>query len=245
MKWRYLGEVATVLFATLVVLSSNQAKADVIDLTTEGAYGDVNGTYFYQYDPEGSTGTGRIDSFLRIQGPASGGIEEGYNTVGTLEYETKDATSLQVWELSEITFDGIEYYGFLLDINESGGAKRFVSLDEVRVYVEDTGSLDDSQFGTPVYDLDAGGDNYVLLDTALGSGSGDGDMLMLVPSDLFGEDQDKYVYLYSKLGVNEIAESGFEEWAVNSGEGLLVTPEPTTLVLLATGTLLLLRRRRT
>ena len=235
----------TVVVLGVLALMVAQAGADVIYLTTVGSQGSANGALFHQFDPEDSTGEGRIDPFLQIQGPASGGEETGYNTTNTLEYDTKDATWLKVCEPPRVTVGGVVYCEFLLDVNEAGGDKSLISLDEVRLYVEDTDNLDDSELGTPVYDLDAGGGNTVILDASLlGPGSGDGDMLMLVPEEAFGSDGQAYIYLYCKLGVTEESESGCEEWAYGTGGEAFTTPEPATLLLLTTGGLLLLRRRR-
>src|SRR5205085_10008458 len=54
----------------------NAAHAGVLDLTTPNASGTINGGYFQQTDYQ-PTGTGKIDSFVRIQAK---GIEQGYNT---------------------------------------------------------------------------------------------------------------------------------------------------------------------
>src|SRR5262245_42841173 len=50
-----------------------------IDLSSHGTTGTVNGAVFTQYDAR-PTGTGFLDSFVRLQGPAKGGPQEGYNT---------------------------------------------------------------------------------------------------------------------------------------------------------------------
>ena len=93
--------------------------------------------------------------------------------------------------------------------------------------------------------MDGSGDKTILLDAGLvGSGSGDGDMLLLVPSGLFGVDTSKFVYLCSKFGVTNNSEDGVEEWYVGAMRAPLTAPEPTTLLLLATGGIAILRRRR-
>jgi hypothetical protein len=64
----------------------------------------------------------------------------------------------------------------------------------------------------PVFDLDASGDNAVLLDYRLNSGSGSGDMLLYVPDALFTGGTN--VYVYSKFGVEYASNAGFQEWSV-------------------------------
>ncbi len=212
MRMRRLNITTLVVWG--VVLSAGTAWGEMIDLTAAGSQGNVGGARFYQYDPEGSTGSGRIDSFLRIQGSGSGGFESGYNTGGTLEYDTKDADVLRLWDIPLVQVDGVSYYEFLLDVNEPGGNKSLISLDELRIHVAALPDLDDSQLGTPVFDLDSGGNRSIILDAGLvGSGSGDGDMLMLIRSDLMGADTSRYVYLYSGFGGVKAADGRVEEWA--------------------------------
>src|SRR5262245_57950460 len=51
-----------------------------LDLTARGAVGEINGALFRQYDAR-PTGTGVIDSFVRLQVPnARTSIQQGYNT---------------------------------------------------------------------------------------------------------------------------------------------------------------------
>src|SRR4051794_20442218 len=50
-----------------------------IDLTTAGAHGSVGGVIFQQGDVQPS-GSGVIDSFVRIHALGGGGQEQGYNT---------------------------------------------------------------------------------------------------------------------------------------------------------------------
>jgi hypothetical protein len=235
----------TIVFAATVLFEPGVTSGDIVDLMTAGSSGSIDGVYFRQFDPADSTGTGRIDPFLRIQG--SGGVERGYNTTGPVEYDTKDATALSINELSLALVNGVACYEFLLDVNEPGGSKSLISLDGLKLYVAAGANLDDSQLGTPVYDMDATSDNTVLLDGGLvGSGSGDGDMLLIVPAYLIGYDAANYIYLYSELGQTRSAEGGFEEWAVVPPNEMYHTPEPMTLMLVGTGTLMLVgcRRRR-
>ena len=82
--------VRRLVWATLIafllgtVILQPSARAAVIDLTYEGASGSANGALFYQFN-EIPTGTGRVNTFLRIQGF---GEQHGYNTDGTVEYDT-------------------------------------------------------------------------------------------------------------------------------------------------------------
>jgi hypothetical protein len=70
-----------------------------------------------------------------------------------------------------------------------------------------------------VWDMDGERDVSVKLDARLNSGSGSGDMLLLVPNSAFaGQDPNSFLYLYSKFGGETwgAANGGFEEWAVRA-----------------------------
>ena len=191
----------------LLALCSTPANAGGLSLTTIGSTGTVNDAMFLQFDPDPATGTGLIDSFVRVQ---AAGVEEGYNTDGEVEFDTKTGLFTHSLMLSAVPLVGIgevDYREFLLDVNEGGGNNSQLSLDELKIYVESTGDLTGypSAFGTAVYDLDSGGDNWIVLDADLQSGSGSGDMRAWIPSASFGTDETRFVYLYSKFGVKNAA----------------------------------------
>ncbi|UCF42894.1 MAG: PEP-CTERM sorting domain-containing protein [Planctomycetota bacterium] len=228
------------VFLLGMVIVQQSARAAVIDLTYEGASGSANGALFYQFN-EIPTGTGVIDSFLRIQGF---GVQQGYNTDGTVEFETMSSFthSIQISDVPTVDIGGTLYREFLLDINQDG--ERILSVDEIRIALWDTGNLSgySSIFASPIFDLDAGGDNWIKVDDLINTGGGHGDMLALIPDSLFTGLESQYVYLYSKFGVNSVADNGFEEWAYGT-QGPLI-PEPATIALLGLGTLFVLRRKR-
>ena len=223
-----------VLAIAAVTLVESQSYANLLDLTVEFE-GTINGAIFQRFDPETSTGTGVIEPFLRIQGK---GIEEGYNTDTTIAFETKEGPwtrSLSLSDVPLVTIDGVNYLAFLLDINQSMGSKSILSLDELKIFLETSGSMAgcSDDFSTPVYDL--GENNWIKLDAGLvGNGSGSGDMLAFIPDSLFnGSGND--VYFYSKFGVNESSNGGFEEWAVQIAES-------ATLLLLGLGAVTLRKK---
>lgn len=218
------------------------AIAVVLDLTTEGSWGTINEAIFQQFDGN-PTGTGNIDSFIRIQ---ASGVQQGYNSDGRpVQYNEDTSTqwnhSLLLSDIPIVTNGGIDYREFLLDINQNG--QNILSLDKVEVYLEATSNIlgHPSNFGTPVYDLDAGEDSWIKLNYLLNAGSGQGDMLVYIPDSVF-TGLNEYVYLYSRFGDNFAADDGFEEWAY--GVDGPIIPEPATVLLLGLGTLVLLRTRR-
>jgi len=206
-------------------------SATTLDLTTAGSTATApNGAIVEQSDTQ-PTGTGVIHSFLRLQGAAKGGgLELGYNTdARPLQFDENKSPqftrSLQAADVPTVLVNGALYREFLLDINQKSSSP-LLSLDEVRIYFSDQSNLShyDASALTlggvaPSFDLDSAGDVSVLLNANLGSGSGSGDMFLLVPQSAFaGADANSFVYLYSKFGEQQTATAngGFEEWAVRT-----------------------------
>lgn len=224
MGWASWGKsirVAAVAIAGL--LAGSQARAAVINLSTHGSSGQINGAWFVQTDPQ-PTGTGVIDPFVRIQNT---GNEAGYNTdYRPVQFDTKDQNqwthSIQVSDIPLVTLsDGQQYRQFLLDINEGGNSNlERLSLDQVRIFLGSAGDLHDypTGLGTEIYHMNVSDtysatNNRVELHYKLNHGSGSGDMFLLVPDALFvGPNQ--FVYLYSQFGTPNGADAGFEEWSL-------------------------------
>lgn len=199
----------------------------VLDLTTAGAFGELSGGRFQQYDAQ-PTGTGQIDSFLRIQGrSAQSATQAGFNTSARpLQFQENKSPQftrdLRTADVPVVTIDGVRYREFLLDINQKA-SQPLLSLDQLKVFVADSGGRTgyDAATGTlgrlaPVYDLDATGDNRVILDYRLNHGSGSGDMLFYVPEAALAGGA--YVYVYSKFGEHYASNAGFQEWATRTAE---------------------------
>lgn len=250
----------TVLLFLGLVLSTSKVHAS-LDLTTSSSSGYLDGGYFTTSN-EQPTGTGKINSFVRLQ--TNQNIEQGYNTSGRpLVYDENNSPQftrdLLLSDVPVVTLKNqnnvlTPYRQFLLDINQTNCAKNktscdgnLLSLDSLNIYLGNTGGLTKSNpndLGTSVFKLTS--DN-IKLNYSLNHGSGSGDMFAYIPDSLF-TGPNKYVYLYSKFGAVYPNNAGFEEWAVLSkNSNPLVTPEPASTVLFATGLLggLFMRRKKT
>jgi len=206
-----LGFAAGVLFFTA------DASASGCDLYTETSSCVQNGGIYNVVGPH-PTGTGVIDSFLRVQ---QKGAEEGFNTgarpmmcdgrVCDDKTDPNYTRNLLTSSVPIVNINGTNYRQFFLDINEpSATPKGYITLDQVEIFVSNTPNLTTHTSGAPgygsiagatkVYDMETGsGDNWVNLDYLLvGGGSGWGDMVLYVPDVGFAGNQ--YVYLYSAFG---------------------------------------------
>jgi hypothetical protein len=234
--------------AMALVTANGVAMAAVVDLTAAGASGVINAALFEQIDPQ-STGTGTISSFAQQSPHGNGTTSRAYNTTvnNVLDNSSSDNFNRSIFlsDVPTVLRAGTPYRQFLLDVNEnSGGGNQFISLDEIQVFVGGAANSSVTTFtagvldhdGALVYRLDAGADNWISLNYALNSGSGSGDMFLLIPSAAFaGFAGSDAVTLYSQFGLQGVNPSGFtgnfggsagfEEWAV------LHAPEPSALVL--------------
>src|SRR5262245_55759212 len=209
-------------FATAVLLFTTDASASGCNLYTAASTCTFNGGVFNVVGPH-PTGTGVIDSFLRVQ---MKGAEEGFNTGArpmlcdgrTCDDKTDPnfTRNLLSSSVPVVDINGQKYRAFYLDINEPGSSPpNYLTLDQVEVYVSNSPNLATHTSGAPgwgdipgatkVYDMETGqpngnADNFVNLDYLLiGGGSGSGDMVLYVP-DSVAFSNNQYVYLYSEFG---------------------------------------------
>jgi hypothetical protein len=223
MKTRAKSKATAGLVAILITFVPSLVSAKVIDLTGSNDSGRVNNAQF-DWTPSQPTGTGFIQSFLRVQASPT---EQGYNTSGGTPFDDKagpfthDITVADLNETIEV-IDGVSYFKLLLDVNEPGGGQSLISLDRLEFYTspeggkttEDVGSL-----GILRWSLDTGGNNSVLLDAARNHGSGSGDMFAYIPVKRFRNAlPTDFVYMYVEFGTSAGAssEGGFEEWSLDT-----------------------------
>ena len=253
-------------------VSTASASPIAIDLTTAGAtftgVDALGGAFTVQQVDKQSTGTGVIDSFLRIQ---QNRVEQGYNTSLSTPLDDKGGNFTRALSLSEVPIldiAGTLYRQFLLDINQID-SQSLLSLNQIQIF-QSTTDRDDHVLapGTTTeaatlsfagagwleaFRLSTGGAGYeLILDSGLNSGSGRGDMFLYVADSLFAAGYSNVIF-YSQFGhlpgVNA-ANGGFEEWAVLKSPaqpcvgcepdptGFASMPESGSLVLLGSGLLL-------
>jgi hypothetical protein len=224
-----LTKVTSICALLLAAALTTSLRAAVVDLDTNGS-GSINGALFSVVGPQ-PTGTGVFDPFLTVQNTP---WEQGYNA-GAGDFDTKRDPQwnheIQFSDLQVTTVNGIQYFGFIVDVNEPNGSKSPISLDGLRIYTSstirsstsvDTNGFFNGSLGTLRYDLGA---NSVLY-TDTHHGSGQGDITILVPvSNFAGAQATDYVYMYQRWGNTEWSQGGYEETAILQGVPI---PEAST-----------------
>ncbi len=227
MKLNMFTKTAALLGLAASFASVATSHAVSLSLETANKSGFINGAWFTNTDV-GSTGTGVIQSFVRVQ---DNGVADGYNAsarpvmtdVNTSPTFTHD---ILLGAVPLVNIGGISYYEFLLDINQTT-ANPTLSLDMIQIYTRSTAltsadELSDLTGGgsTLRYNLDTVAiDNEILLNYTLNSGSGSGDMFAYIPQSNFGGAlSTDYLYFYSQFGskTGYTENDGFEEWAVRT-----------------------------
>ena len=202
-----------------------------------------------------STGTGVIDSFVRI----SGNTDEvsGMNTSDRPLNQDENSSPTFTHDITEgivpiVNIGGTNYYEFLLDINQTN-EDPFLTLEGLELCHSVAGNQEiaaneNDCAGTDFYSLDAGGDNEVELDYSDNSGSGSGDLFVYIPVPAGGIPDANFLYLWSQFGPSPNNNNdGFEEWAIRTATPISPTPDAgSTLSLLGLAMLGAgyLRRRR-
>ncbi|MDQ6862159.1 MAG: hypothetical protein M3032_13520 [Verrucomicrobiota bacterium] len=221
----YLTSAAVLLGGMLLAAPT---QASVIDLQHNDTGTLSNGARF-DVTFQQPTGTGVIQPFLRVQNSPT---EQGYNTSGGTPFDDKAGPWTHDIQFSDlmsttVTLGGTSYFRILLDVNEPGGSKSLISLDQLRFYTSPIGSkttTDISSLGTLRFDMDFGGNNQVVIDASRNHGSGSGDVNIYIPTSYFaGTNAQDFVYMYVLFGdSDETSQGGFEEFALVQN----ITPVP-------------------
>ena len=226
MKSTRVSSITALLIAAAALIPATGARATVVDLINgdSGTITNQYGTAIFDFTQPQPTGTGIIQPFLRVQNDPT---EEGYNTSGGTPFDDKAGPWTHNLTYSDlvttaVTINGANYFKLLLDINEPGGAKSTLSLDQLQFYTSASGSATTtniSSLGTLRYSFSPG--DQVLLDAARNHGSGSGDMFAYIPVSAFaGTASTDFVYMYCAFGGTDPSQGGFEEWT------LVVNPIP-------------------
>src|SRR4051794_30738452 len=137
--------------ASTLALATPVPPATILDLTAAGSSGTIQvntggPNAIFSTSIQQPTGTGVIQPFVRIQG---NGTESGYNTDGTIQFDTKDTNnwthSITFADVAVVTINNVKYREFFLDINESGNtANQLLSMDKLQVYLGNAPDLTNS-----------------------------------------------------------------------------------------------------
>lgn len=238
--------------AAMAVTSYDLATHTISTTAPDTTSATVNGAIFSAVD--GGSGTGNFNPFVRVETSGNATIEHGYNTDhGSPAFDEKTGIwthSVAIGDVPIVDIAGTLYVEVFLDINESQSeAAKFLSLDQLVVFettgggsLNSTDLTDGGALGTVRYNLDAGGDNEILLFTFNG-GSGVKDYKVLIPLwDNY--DLNNHFTFYSRFGgstavlpdhssTNWGGSGGFEEWSFSSSTiRLQEIPEPSSFALL-------------
>lgn len=227
-----------------LVVSSTSGFAD--GYTLDGGVNSAYVAYYGSASPQatavygGSSGTGIFSPFLRLAGS---GTEQGYNTNGTVQYDTKTGSwtkAMKISDIPRVTQGGKSYFELYSDVNESNSTPN-LDLTNLEVYFTGNPNLTGYPFTadpnpTPASMTGAkkeygfsGNINF----RDVNQGSGRFDMRYLVP--VAGTDSvancdygnaacNSYFILYSKYTGSD---GGFEEWKVRSYPHLTITNTPS------------------
>ena len=241
----------TAFIGATALLTSIPADATVLDLNAApNGTGTINGAIF-SINYLQPAGTGVIDPFLTIQ---NNGTEQGYNGANN-NFDTKRVPQwnheITLGSLAQFTLGGVQYYQFVVDVNEPNSSSSLISLDMLKIYTSstiqsstsvDANGIFNGSLGTLRYNLDGSpaGDSYVKYDD-MNHGSGQADIAIFVPVSLFaGALATDYLYMYQGWGYNINADlttqGGFEETFALTG----VTAVPEVPAFIPLGAVLLL-----
>jgi uncharacterized repeat protein (TIGR01451 family) len=218
--WTY-----TYLYTIQAIDLTTNSKLHWEDNLDQAVVPPANGARFQAGSDYPATGTGLIQSFVRLQ--TNTGSEKGYNT-DHRPYDTNPSNdagnvanfnhSILLADVPIVTVGGVDYWEFRLDLNEkNSGNNQTITLTELKLFQTDAGdvsgynnTLNTFAVGDEnlLYNLDANGNQTVnLFDWASGSGHGDYSVLIPVPAVVDPDLQ--YAVLYSAFGQTS---GGFEEW---------------------------------
>jgi hypothetical protein len=225
------------------------AGANLIDgAGTSGSLtGLVGGTALLRgVDGSALQGIGNSKAFLTVNQEGSSTTEQGYNTDGTVEFDTVDSgtEALLLSEIPQVDLMGTIYYEFAFALNQTGNPQ--ISINEITIMQGDSPTL--TGYNPAVPQIGGAGDTSLIFDWTYNnvesltvqdfvSGVSDVEMLMLVEANSFNTRP--YVMLYMNAGSPISANDGNDKWIVfeNAATPPQPIPEPATMLLLGSGLL--------
>jgi uncharacterized repeat protein (TIGR01451 family) len=238
-----------VLAATALALVSDTGTYSVIVANKNNSSGPVTLTpggaiveYIGSSANNQSSGTGIFQPFVRLQGSPT---EAGYNTDGTVQFDTKVGTwthSIKANAIPVVDCDGpgpgtAQCWELFVDINENNSTP-YISLTRVQIWLTTNPSLVGYNQATHTFPsgasqvYDFSGEIKI---NDVNQGSGRGDLRYLVPIASIPFTSSDYFVLYSEWGSPDAAPSGtfasdggFEEWKVRTvpNVGIVKTANP-------------------
>ena len=200
--------VAAFAAASESVFYCGEEDGVVLDLSTAGASGSLNGAIFQQVAAPFAENK-LIEPFARIQ---RFGCEEGYNTSVTsppMDVVFGPSHDLLLTDVPIVSIAGEMYRQVLLRVQENPGDEPLLLMD-LRIYQSNAPILISEETDlapyTPIYDIDAASNRHILLRDVH---SGNADYVAYIPNNLFGAEP--YVHLFCKFAFSS---DGFEEWFV-------------------------------
>lgn len=273
-----------VSFLTLPMLAGTaSASISYFTFDSPGVAHGVNGaTILTLAAPFSSTGTGTFGGYLKLltNDPVVSGISTSSNSVMPQvgASQTSSITRAELMASATQLNGGGSFIPFVLDLNEPNTVDSFLSIETFRIYHASTGSLSATSLAdflsggpTLVWDMDSAGEVTLLVDEDTSAGSGQGNMMIAVPSSNFNQ-TDGFYYVFAEMGLEGDLSTrdygnkgGFEEIGLMTGFTNLNTtalrtvtpqtetqvvqqiqniPEPSAVLSVVLAGLLGLRRRR-
>src|SRR5262245_58308836 len=185
--------ITVAMVCLLAGLFTTTALAAFVNIATPTPSSATIGNAIYEpILPTDASGSGVFDSFVRTQSdnnsvpPLS---ERGFNTDATPTYDAKNGSfthSILLSGIHTISRNGTLYRECITDINQDNSSPN-INLNDLELWLTLNGSITGyvQPTGFPTgankrYELDAGGNNTILMSSNVGSGSGQGDYRLRV-----------------------------------------------------------------
>lgn len=227
----------------VVVADNKQCKSGTTSNLALIDYFGADGDGTASCTATGSSGTGVFLSFVRLQGSPN---EAGYNTDGTLEFDTKSGAwthAVKVSDIPVVMYNGHPYWELYSDINETNSTT-YISLNKLEVYLTDDQNLTGYPFTSHATQVYAYSGQVQIND--VNAGSGRADLRYRIPLDSSAGSISipancgyknpacaTYFVLYTQWGTASgsdqyASDGGYEEWKVKTYPYVTVSKTGTT-----------------